>query len=220
MHNEDIPPKPNGFALKSRGRPKDRLLRLRIIESATSLFLEHGMQAVSIESIASHAQVSNRTIYSHFQNKEALLWEVLVHAGEKMRPVRDTRLPKSTEEFRLQLVDFGVAFTQLLTSPTIVQLGKLMMSEAARHPQLAKQFFDWGPKQVQTALTAMIQVAVEHGLIDTKTDPRVSHHLLAMLQGTRHFEQQLQLCGPMTKTKIKKHVEECVGFFMNAIASC
>jgi TetR/AcrR family transcriptional regulator, mexJK operon transcriptional repressor len=221
MKPEDGSDEPKAFAPKQRGRPKDLQLRLRIVESATELFLEHGMQAVSVESIADRAQVSNRTVYSHFQNKEALLWEVLVHAGEKMRPMRKPKSPTTRDELRMQLIDFGIAFVTLVSSPTIIRLGKLMISESARHPALARQFFDWGPRQVQLALATLLEEAANKKLIrgqeTGKSDQQAAHHLLAMWQGTKHFEQQLELCGPMTKPQIRQHATACVDFFLRAV---
>ncbi|MDX1930941.1 MAG: TetR/AcrR family transcriptional regulator [Pirellulaceae bacterium] len=202
---------------KPRGRPKDQQRRARIVESAMKLFLEHGMQAVSIEVIASHAGVSNRTVYSHFATKQDLLWAVIVQASESMRPMIQGSETLTLAELRNQLIEFGVALVSLLTTPTIVKLGNLMLSEAARHPDLAKQFYDWGPRSGQLALAQLLESAKQRKLIAEDASPQMSHHLLAMFQGTWHHEQQLGISKPMTKPAIKKHVIECVDFFLRSI---
>ena len=202
---------------KPRGRPKDQQRRARIIESAMELFLEHGMQAVSIEAIASYAEVSNRTVYSHFASKQHLLWAVIVHAGEENRPLITGSEATTVPELKLQLVAFGTALVNLITTPTIMKLGNLMVSEATRHPELAKQFYDWGPRRGQEVIVELLESAKRRKLIASDATPAMANHLLAMFQGTWHREQQLGLTAPLTKRQVRKHVVDCVDFFLKAV---
>ncbi len=206
-----------GYQPKARGRPKDPHRRARILESAKELFLEHGMQAVSVEAIAEHAEVSNRTVYSHFASKQELLWAVVVQAAEPNRPVFTDGEATKVADLRNQLIDFGIALVTLLTSPTIIKLGNLMVSEAARHPDMARQFYDWGPRSGQLAMEGMLASAVRRKLIADDVSPQMAQYLLSMLHGTWHHEQQLGLAPPMTKPRIKKYVVDCVDFFLKAV---
>ncbi len=101
------------------------------------------MVAVSVDAIAKEAEVSNRTVYSHFADKEALLWAVIRNAGDSIRPQITNSQPATKQEFRDSLIDFGSALIRLLTHPKIVALGKLILSESNRHPEMAKQFYEW-----------------------------------------------------------------------------
>ena len=181
------------------------------------LFLEHGMQAVSVEAISAHAVVSNRTVYSHFASKQDLLWAVIVHAGEVNQPMVTGGEATTLPEFKRQLVRFGTSLVNLITTPTIVKLGNLMVSEAARHPELAKQFYDWGPRRGQEAIVDLLESAKKRKLIASDATPAMAHHLLAMFQGTWHSEQQLGLTPPLTKRQVRKHVIDCVDFFLKAV---
>lgn len=59
----------------------------QIIETATELFFERGIQATSMDEIAEAVPVAKMTIYKYFQNKDGLVGEVLrryvrvIHAG-------------------------------------------------------------------------------------------------------------------------------------------
>ena len=44
-----------------------------IIETATKLFMEHGVKTVTIDRIVKELRTSKRTIYSHFEDKVSLL---------------------------------------------------------------------------------------------------------------------------------------------------
>jgi AcrR family transcriptional regulator len=57
--------------------PEDRgLLRSRILDAARSLFVERGIEAVSMREIAKQVNYSATTLYHHFADKEALLQAV------------------------------------------------------------------------------------------------------------------------------------------------
>lgn len=47
--------------------------RSRIVEAAEALFYEHGLRSVSVDAIAERAGVTKRTLYYHFDSKDALI---------------------------------------------------------------------------------------------------------------------------------------------------
>jgi len=204
---------------RSRGRPKDLQCRERIMIAASDLFMLHGMQAVSVDQIAMKASVSNKTVYSHFSGKEILLWEVIRHAGESLKPKLPSTFPTSEADFVEAITAFGIAFVCLLTNPRIINLGKLMISESARHPELAKQFFDWGPLQVQNALAAFVTHGVRQGWLLSTTPKNSAHHLFAMWNGTWHFKQQLGLSRRLSRPEIESLVTESLDVFLSAYSS-
>ena len=61
----------------SRRLAQMRATRLRVIDAAKSLFLEHGYPATTLESVADAAEVAIPTLYRMFRSKRALLTAVL-----------------------------------------------------------------------------------------------------------------------------------------------
>src|SRR5271154_5304733 len=51
----------------------------KVLEAATDLFAERGIDGTSVDAIAAASRVSKATIYKHWADKEALCLEVLVH---------------------------------------------------------------------------------------------------------------------------------------------
>jgi AcrR family transcriptional regulator len=51
----------------------------KVLETATNLFAERGIDATSVDAIAAGSGVSKATIYKHWSDKEALCLEVLMH---------------------------------------------------------------------------------------------------------------------------------------------
>ncbi|HEY8211569.1 MAG TPA: TetR/AcrR family transcriptional regulator [Myxococcaceae bacterium] len=56
--------------------------RTRILASARALYLEGGMEAVTMRSVAKRVGVTATALYRHFDNKEDLLGELMVQAFE------------------------------------------------------------------------------------------------------------------------------------------
>ncbi len=201
---------------RKRGRPKDAERRARIVSKARELFLEHGFQVVSVDSIASAANVSNRTVFSHFPSKEDLLWAIVQDEGEVARPQIPEALPTSVRQLHDGLVAFGIGLVGLLTSPAIVRLGLLILSEASRHPDLAKTFYQWGPLATRRTLGRWIEHAKSSGWLSERTPLHAGDHLLALWQGCWHLPQQLGLEGKLSQRQVESHVRECVDLFMRA----
>jgi AcrR family transcriptional regulator len=61
----------------SRRQAQARATRLRVIEAAKRLFIEHGYLATTIETIAGAAEVPLPTLYRLFGSKQALLTAIL-----------------------------------------------------------------------------------------------------------------------------------------------
>jgi AcrR family transcriptional regulator len=72
----------------TRRQAQVRATRLRIIEAAKALFIEHGYPATTLEAIAGAADTSLPTLYRLFFNKRALLKAVLdVSFGGDDQPI-------------------------------------------------------------------------------------------------------------------------------------
>ena len=54
----------------------------KVLEAATELFAERGIDATSMDAIAAAAGVSKATVYKHWADKDALCMDVLVHVHE------------------------------------------------------------------------------------------------------------------------------------------
>src|ERR1017187_7301852 len=84
------------------GRGLSQRAHLKVLEGATELFAEKGIDGTSIDAIAASSGVSKATIYKHWADKDALCLEVLVHIHEpeEKPPDRDSGdLRADLEEF-------------------------------------------------------------------------------------------------------------------------
>lgn len=139
---------------RGAGRPRacDAEARTQeLISSAGELFLEKGYAKVSLEMIARRARVAVRTIYVKFGGKSGLFREVLL-SGRNAYFATMEDLGTNRRPIREVLIDFGVRIHEMLSSPTAIQLYRMVIAEAHREPELAEAFFEAGPRQTREAL--------------------------------------------------------------------
>jgi TetR/AcrR family transcriptional repressor of mexJK operon len=131
---------------KSAGRPKAADVEARthvLIETAGELFLKHGYTKTSLEAIAREAHVAVRTIYVKFGGKAGLLSAVIQSRRERFL-VRD--METDARPFKEIVDEFARHFLDLLWSPDALCMQRVVIAEASSNPELARIFYEAGPK--------------------------------------------------------------------------
>ncbi|PNG90038.1 TetR/AcrR family transcriptional regulator [Streptomyces malaysiensis] len=85
----------DGVAVGRRERKK-AATRAAILEAATTLFLARGFDAVTVREIADEADVSPKTVFTHFPHKEALVFSDEGERHERLIAAVSGRLPGTT----------------------------------------------------------------------------------------------------------------------------
>lgn len=129
---------PRAGRTKRGGRPSRAdaaLLRDRILEAATDLFLAEGYGSTSIEAVAAGAGVSKRTLYDRFEDKADLFAAVVHRIVDQIRPPSDVPLiaGATLPEVLRRLAGFML---HAALSPKAIALHRLINAEAARFPEL------------------------------------------------------------------------------------
>ena len=122
------------------GRPsKAEALRLRerILSAATELFLAEGYGSTSIEEVAARARISKRTLYDRFEDKAALFAAAVQEVITRIRPPPEVPLIEGAAlpDMLRRLAQF---ILHAALAPQALALYRLVHSEAARFPQLAR----------------------------------------------------------------------------------
>src|ERR1700728_2271422 len=73
-------------------RPRSAQAHKKVLDAAVQLFSEQGIDATSMDGIAETSGVSKATIYKHWQDKDALVLEVVsyLHGIDEEPPVFDS----------------------------------------------------------------------------------------------------------------------------------
>lgn len=183
--------------------------RQRLLDAACEAFREEGYR-VSIDRIASRAQVARQTLYNHFPSKEALFAEVINHAIQSILVTLD-----GESDVRATLLAFGNAYREKLLSPEGLALFRTMTAEAPRFPELAKQFFRQGPLTTRKRLAAYLARAMAAGSLRRDDPDFAADMLTAMLVDSDRLRGLLDLQTDLPKPARTAQVVDC---FLRAYA--
>jgi AcrR family transcriptional regulator len=136
-----------------RGRPaagERAIRRTRILDAAVTRFAADGFDGTSIEDIAATAGVTKRTVYVYVGDKAAIFSAAVEREHDRIRAV-------ASDSATLPEVAAALVFV-LLSDPAIV-LHRLVIAEAPRFPQLARDFYTAGPQHSIDLLARLLPEA-------------------------------------------------------------
>jgi AcrR family transcriptional regulator len=114
--------------------------KLKVMQVATELFVQHGYAATSLVDIAKAAGVATRTLYQHFGDKEAIFMEVVT--------ARETGavFPHPSFESDVSLFDAMMHIARYICDvslrPRSVDLMRLVVAESRRFPDFMMNLCD------------------------------------------------------------------------------
>lgn len=154
--------------------------RAAILATARELFVDTGVERISMDAVAVGAEVSKRTVYDYYGDKRRLLLAVIEDSGESalatLRRTIDTHLRDSiaidaAAELEVALTDFAVDLGgSLMASSDYAAAVQLIAANHAILPELDEHPLDEAHAQ---ALTERLGHFVRRGLLDTD-DPRLA----------------------------------------------
>lgn len=182
--------------------------RQNIIDAAIIEFREQGFLGAKTTAIAKRADVSSRTLYKHFESKEALfeaISQIMIDQNGQMEPV-----PYDSElGIEDQLKDALWKYIEVITDESAMGLNRMVISELIRDLDRSRQFFS------ETAthdypITRLIAEAMDAGVI-RKADPGLAtNQLLSLMKGFFFWPEFFLGENPTPKPVL----DDCVAMFM------
>ncbi|WP_285504815.1 TetR/AcrR family transcriptional regulator [Actinokineospora sp. NBRC 105648] len=171
---------------RERG-PDPRSVRTRaaVVEAATTLFLRHGYLGTSVEDIAALAAVSKRTVYNNFQDKERLFTEIVIGVTATAERFADHLLGALSDapDVPAALGELARRHLAAITAPQVVRLRRLVVSEASRFPDLAREYHRRAPGRVLAALADAFAALHERGELAAPDPVRAAEHFSFLVLG-------------------------------------
>lgn len=115
------------------------------------VFLERGYHAASMDAIAQRANVSKITVYAHFSSKQALFSAIIAELAGRLTGAIE-RMALAGRPPAQALRQLARAYLDLALAPRSLALHRLVVAEAARHPQLGRLIFRHGPAAIVATL--------------------------------------------------------------------
>lgn len=212
----DLPRPGDGRSEEGRGpgRPKDLSKRAAILDTAKRLFVAHGFDGVSMDTIAGEAGVSKLTVYSHFGDKHTLFGEAI--ASKCCEQMPDALFASPFEgDYRQHLREIARAFFGLITSHEALAMHR-MMQMPGTDVRLQELFWNAGPARVQAAFAHYLAHCVERGELRIPDVHRAATQFFALLKGEMHMKMMCGLCVAPDPQDIETHIDATVDLFLRA----
>src|SRR5262249_24082656 len=152
---------------RPRGRPlllDETARREKLIAAAEDAFLENGYHAARMDSIARRAGMSKKTLYRHFETKEALFAAVI--GARAAAFMAQTDLPTISASPREALIALLGQVARLVLTPRSVALYRVVIAEGQRYPELANAFYREGPAKGRGPITRWLTAQKESGVLN------------------------------------------------------
>ncbi len=141
----DLDGGPGEQGRRGRGRPRGcGDCRDRLLEAASSVFIELGYERATLQDIVDRAGVSKGALYHYFDSKDRLFLELMRErlkatcaAGQAL--VAAAEPTKSREALLRELLQ---AMWANMQQPGMLELTRLMMTELPKFPEVGRAVFD------------------------------------------------------------------------------
>lgn len=172
------------------------------MDAARKLFVEHGVDAVTMDQIVAAAGVSRATLYSNFEDKGALL-EALI-ARESEEAVSDAwvseALPADMQEL---LCRFGEKLLEFMVDPASLGMERIIAGANRTFPHLVDRFYAAGCGGARARLRQLVMAAEEAGLVRASDPDQAVCDLVGLWQGFLRIETALGVRPPPTRAELK-----------------
>jgi TetR/AcrR family transcriptional repressor of mexJK operon len=210
--------KSNELIRRGRGRPRDLDKLQAILDAASALFLERGIAATTMESIAERASVSKMTVYGHFRDKPALLSSVFERNIKAIR-LPDLAIGPDPNASLGQLAEFGERLVSFLTQPEIVRTASVMAACADENPRLAAAFYTAGPGTMLKKVAGFLNSLAKRGVLSIDDPELAAEQLIVSWLGLSQLRQNLGVAGPPSADAIARRVRYTTDTMLRAWSS-
>lgn len=187
----------------------------QILDAAVSEFQERGFAGASMDRIAARAKVSKRTVYNHFDGKEALFQAILEVMAEQVNAALEVAYDPA-RPIEPQLVELGRAEGRLLTSAPFMRLARMAFGETVRDPALAKEMTERMEKI--SVFRDFFKAAHAAGAI-TASDPELASAQFTGLIKSQAFWPAVFTGQEVGNEEMEKIIQTSVEMFLRSYAS-
>ena len=115
-----------------------------------------------------------------------------------------------------QLIGFGVATMNYVSSQGPVDFYAILSGELRRRPELARIFYDAGPGQTRRELAHLLAAAHTRGELEIHDPLDAADELFGMWQGFTNFQLALGIDVDQLRADITRRVQRSVDTFLAA----
>jgi AcrR family transcriptional regulator len=155
----------------------------KVLEAATELFAERGIDATSVDAIAAASGVSKATIYKHWADKDALCLEVMQYVHE----LDDGPPETDSGDLRADLIAFLKYEPSRKKAAIIKRLTPHLIAYSARNEAFGRAWKTRVMDRARTSLKNLLRRGINRGVFPAVLDEDLGVALLLGPMMYRHI---------------------------------
>ncbi len=189
----------------------------RILEAARRVFMADGYGAANMDAIAKAAGVSKATVYAHFTGKDRLFAAIIAQQCQvhSAIPALDD-IERSTPEEALR--QLGRNFADLVLSPAVLDLYRIVVAETPRFPELGRTLYETGPKRGLARLAEYLRQLTDRGLLDVPEPHIAARQFFGMIRSDLYLRRLFGIDDAEVGITVEQMVDSSVEMFLRAYA--
>ena len=187
--------------------------RRQILEGARAVFMAAGFDGASMGEIARAAGVSKGTLYVYFDSKEALFEALTIAEKSGLAEVLFT-LDAENSDVRAVLMRLGRTYLAEMSRPEQVSVIRMVIGACEKFPRFGQAFFEAGPAQGITRLSAYLDRQVAAGRLRACDTKLAAKHFLHLCQAGLLTRLLFNAGGPVSAADIAYQVDGAVRVFL------
>ncbi len=203
--------------------PRERglLRRQKFIDAATTVFMQSGYEAASLQDIVAQAGGSLATLYRLFGNKEGLFKAVI---EQKCSDIQD-RLSAPTltsKDPEYVLKQMGMHFLELMISPEAGAVHRLLIAESGRYSKLREFFLTMAPERSIMTVTDYLKSLVNNGYLTLAPEDckLAAMQFIGMFKSDYHMRNVFGEKINLSKEDKERFVSHAVKLFLHGCSPC
>jgi TetR/AcrR family transcriptional regulator of autoinduction and epiphytic fitness len=197
-------------AARRPGRPVSAEKQQAMREAAIAEFTELGFDNASVDAIAARAQVSKRTLYNHFPNKEELFRSLVSEVGRRISMSATIEYSPS-QPLRAQVRRFVSEAQAMVREPKTLRLVRAVLAEHIRNPERVEPILQ-GYWRREYGFADWAQAACADGRL--RGDPARIAHALGSIMRAHVFWPALLGRLDAGPSMIEGEMDEVVDMFL------
>jgi AcrR family transcriptional regulator len=196
--------------------PSKRLAARReaFLAAARQVFEKKGFAEATLDDVVALSGGSRQTLYALFGGKQGLFEAITSDTCETIFQglTPENLATRATEEV---LKEVGTRYLAIVTSPSCLNLNRLVVAEAPRIPEVVQRFWKLGPGRSRAFLAEFFHRQIERGLLRMQDSRAGADYFLDMLSGTVRLQCLIGLRQPPMPQEIEEIVQGAVAQFLN-----
>lgn len=155
----------------------------QLLEAALDIFLARGYEQATMEDIARAAQMSKRTLYSRYADKQAIFLAAVTAASERYTVSVEALQAIEQDDIKATLLAVAKLRLDNLSSPEGLRLQRILSTQSYRFPELQNSLFENYSGPTLEFLTRLFEKATQGGQLAISDPKSASIAFLSLVLG-------------------------------------